>query len=172
MSDNFGRKPPAPHAGLLKICRIHGLPKKSDVSTKLTNPTPNEIRRIQKQSLTDERELALESYRAERKKLKSIQQQTLQLYHRLKAADMVPKELDSRRGTPSKADEGISSAADSSEVDAEARNKILAVMRRCGVTKGSLGLRLLFVLWHKWAKKKGCCTGAWPNYRGDGSLIG
>ena len=64
------------------------MPKKSDVSTKLTNPTPNEIRRIQKQSLTDERELALESYRAERKKLKSIQQQTLQLYHRLKAADM------------------------------------------------------------------------------------
>ena len=131
------------------------MPKKSDVSTKLTNPTPNEIRRIQKQSLTDERELALESYRAERKKLKSIQQQTLQLYHRLKAADMVPKELDSRRGTPSKADEGISSAADTSEVDAEARNKIIAVMRRCGVTKGSLGLRLLFVLWHKWAKKEG-----------------
>ena len=60
------------------------MPKKSDVSTKLTNPTPNENRRIQKQSLTDERELALESYRAERKKLKSIQQQTLQLYHRLK----------------------------------------------------------------------------------------
>lgn len=131
------------------------MPKKSDVSTKLTNPTPNENRRIQKQSLTDERELALESYRAERKKLKSIQQQTLQLYHRLKAADMVPKELDSRRGTPSKADEGISSAAETSEVDAEARNKIIAVMRRCGVTKGSLGLRLLFVLWHKWAKKEG-----------------
>ena len=88
-------------------------------------------------------------------KLKSIQQQTLQLYHRLKAADMVPKELDSRRGTPSKADEGISSAAETSEVDAEARNKIIAVMRRCGVTKGSLGLRLLFVLWHKWAKRRG-----------------
>ena len=68
---------------------------------------------------------------------------------------MVPKELDSRRGTPSKADEGISSAAETSEVDAEARNKIIAVMRRCGVTKGSLGLRLLFVLWHKWAKKEG-----------------
>ena len=127
--------------------------QKSPASAVLTHPTTHENRRLQKQALTDERELAIESYRAERKKLKSIQQQTLQLYHRLKAADMVPKELDGRKGTPSKADAGISSTADTSEMDAEARSKILAVMSRCGVTKGSLGMRLLFVMWHKWAEK-------------------
>jgi hypothetical protein len=144
------RPPPSPNSTNLSnpsVCQ------KSPASAVLTHPTTHENRRLQKQALTDERELAIESYRAERKKLKSIQQQTLQLYHRLKAADMVPKELDGRKGTPSKADAGISSTADTSEMDAEARSKILAVMSRCGVTKGSLGMRLLFVMWHKWAEK-------------------
>ena len=114
VSDNFGRKPPPP--SWINNLSDSAVAKKSDVSTNSPIQHPTKFAGIQKavadgRARARARELIVRS----RKKLKSIQQQTLQLYHRLKAATkMVPKELDSRRGTPSKADEGISSAADSS----------------------------------------------------------
>ena len=99
---------------------------------------------VQKQALTEEREQAIAGFKAERAKLRTMQQKTLSLYSKMKAEALVPVSVG-MRDIDSSDDEGAGGVA--SYDMARKAGSIFASLRR-----GS-DERLVFERWRSWAKQ-------------------
>lgn len=99
---------------------------------------------VQKQALTEEREQAIAGFKAERAKLRTMQQKTLSLYAKMKTDAIAPVSVDIR-DIDSSDDEGAGAVA--SYDMARKAGSIFASLRR-----GSDG-RLVFERWRSWAKQ-------------------
>ena len=99
---------------------------------------------VQKQALTEEREQAIAGFKAERAKLRTMQQKTLSLYAKMKTDAIEPVSVDIR-DIDSSDDEGAGAVA--SYDMARKAGSIFASLRR-----GS-DERLVFDRWRSWAKQ-------------------
>jgi len=99
---------------------------------------------VQKQALTEEREQAIAGFKAERAKLRTMQQRTLSLYAKMKTEAIAPVSVDVR-DIDSSDDEGAGGVA--SYDMARQAGSIFASLRR-----GS-DERLVFERWRSWAKQ-------------------
>jgi len=99
---------------------------------------------VQKQALTEEREQAIAGFKAERAKLRTMQQRTLSLYAKMKTEAIAPVSVDVR-DIDSSDDEGADGVA--SYDMARKAGSIFASLRR-----GS-DERLVFERWRSWAKQ-------------------
>jgi hypothetical protein len=99
---------------------------------------------VQKQALTEEREQAIAGFKAERAKLRTMQQRTLSLYAKMKTEAIAPVSVDIR-DIDSSDDEGAGGVA--SYDMARKAGSIFASLRR-----GS-DERLVFERWRSWAKQ-------------------
>lgn len=99
---------------------------------------------VQKQALTEEREQAIAGFKAERAKLRTMQQKTLSLYAKMKTDAIAPVSVDIR-DIDSSDDEGAGAVA--SYDMARKAGSIFASLRR-----GS-DERLVFERWRSWAKQ-------------------
>ena len=95
-------------------------------------------------------------YRAERQRLKAMQQQTLVLYTRLKAAKkMPPGSLAPSPGTPFRARGDADDADDADDAAVtDSGSSALAVALGRGLGAGSLGARMILTVWRGWARKE------------------
>ena len=100
---------------------------------------------VQKQALTEEREQAIAGFKAERAKLRTMQQRTLSLYAKMKTEAIAPVSVDVR-DIDSSDDEGPGGVA--SYDMARKAGSIFASLRR-----GS-DERLVFERWRSWAKQR------------------
>jgi hypothetical protein len=100
---------------------------------------------IQKQQLTEERERAIAGFKAERAKLRAMQQKTLSLYAKMKTEEIAPVSVDMRDVDSSDDEEGTDAVGSYDNA------------RRAGFLFASLlrgsNQKLIFERWRSWAKR-------------------
>ena len=101
---------------------------------------------VQKQALTEEREQAIAGFKAERAKLRTMQQKTLSVYAKMKTEAIAPISVDIR-DIDSSDDEGAGGVGRMYDM-AHKAGSIFASLRR-----GS-DERLVFERWRSWAKQR------------------
>ena len=102
---------------------------------------------LQKAQLTEERELAIEGFKAERTKLRGMQHKTLALYSKLRASITVPESL------------GVADWSDNEDdEDAGSGNALDAAATRLRSMRGPPDRRMMLSRWHSWAKNHAATT--------------
>ena len=102
---------------------------------------------LQKAQLTEERELAIEGFKAERTKLRGMQHKTLALYSKLRASITVPESL------------GVADWSDNEDdEDAGSGNALDAAATAMRSMRGPPDRRMMLSRWHSWAKNHAATT--------------
>ena len=102
---------------------------------------------LQKAQLTEERELAIEGFKAERTKLRGMQHKTLALYSKLRASITVPESL------------GVADwSDDEDDEDAGSGNALDAAATAMRSMRGPPDRRMMLSRWHSWAKNHAATT--------------